>query len=104
MSEDNGNGKNFKEEFKLKGSELIDKIKELVHEGNIRKISIKTEDGKTLLEFPLTLGLVGAAIAPLLAAVGAVAALISKCTLVVEKEESGEENKDSEKDTEQEEK
>jgi hypothetical protein len=74
-----------KEEFKVNGSEIIDKIKELIHEGNIRRIIIKNEDGKTLIEIPLTLGVVGAAFVPVLAAVGAIAALVAKMTIVVEK-------------------
>lgn len=74
-----------KEEFKLNGSEIIDKIKELIHEGNIRRIIIKNESGETIIEIPLTLGVVGAALAPVLAAVGAIAALVTKMTIVVEK-------------------
>jgi hypothetical protein len=82
MSEDK---QSRKEEFKVNGSEIIDKIKELIHEGNIRRIIIKNEDGKTLIEIPLTLGVVGAAFVPVLAAVGAIAALVAKMTIVVEK-------------------
>lgn len=74
------------EEFRVKGEELIARIKELIHEGNIRRIIIKDRDGKTLIEFPMTLGVVGAILAPTLAAVGAVAALIAEATVVVEKE------------------
>lgn len=74
-----------KEEFKLNGGEIIDKIKELIHEGNIRRIIIKNESGDTIIEIPLTLGVVGAALAPVLAAVGAIAALVTKMTIVVEK-------------------
>ena len=73
------------EEFRVNGEELIAKIKELIHEGNIRRISIKDKDGKVILEFPLTFGVVGAVLAPTLAAVGAVAALIGEATIVVEK-------------------
>ena len=73
------------EEFKLNGGEIINKIKELIHEGNIRRIILKDESGKTFLEIPLTVGLVGAAFAPVLAAVGAIAALVTKMTIVVEK-------------------
>ncbi len=80
---DNKQKKN--EEFSLNGSEIIDKIKELIHEGNIRRIIIKNEDGRTIIEIPLTLGVVGAAIAPVLAAVGAIAALVTKMTIIVEK-------------------
>jgi len=94
MTETNGNEKKTgsrKEEFKVKGSEVVDKIKDLIHEGNIRRIIIKNDDGKTMMEFPLTLGLVGVAFAPVLAAVGALAALVAKLTLVVEKEDDEEE-------------
>ena len=84
------------EEFKLSGSEVIDKIKELIHQGNIRRISLKDESGKAILEIPLTLGVVGAALMPVLAAVGAVAALAARLTIVVEKdtEEKKEEKKE----------
>jgi hypothetical protein len=74
------------EEFRIKGEELIARVKELIHEGNIRRIIIKDRDGKTLIEFPMTFGVVGAILAPTLAAVGAVAALITEATVVVEKE------------------
>lgn len=73
------------EEFKLSGGEIINKIKELIHQGNIRRIILKNEEGKTFMEIPLTVGVVGAALAPILAAVGAIAALVSKLTIVVEK-------------------
>jgi len=76
------------EEFRVKGEELIAKIKELIHEGNIRRIIIKDREGKTMIEFPLTFGVVGAVLAPTLAAVGAVAALIGEATVVVEKIEN----------------
>lgn len=76
---------NKKEEFKLSGDEIIEKIKSIVKEGNARKIIIKNENGETVAEFPLTVGAVGALLAPILAAVGAIAALLTKCTLVVEK-------------------
>lgn len=75
------------EEFKLNGGEILNKMKELLHEGNIRRIILKDESGKTFLEIPLTIGLVGAALAPVLAAVGAIAALVTKMTIVVEKTE-----------------
>ena len=73
------------EEFRVNGEELLAKIKELIHEGNIRRIIIKNRDDKTMIEFPLTIGVVGAVLAPTLAAVGAVAALIGEATIVVEK-------------------
>jgi hypothetical protein len=75
------------EEFKVNGEELIARIKKLIHEGNIRRIIIKDRDGKTVMEIPLTIGVVGALLAPTLAAVGAIAALISEATVVVEKAE-----------------
>jgi hypothetical protein len=99
MTENKENGKSKTEEFKLAGSELLDKIKELIHESNIRRLIIKNEEGKTIMEVPLTLGIVGAALAPVLAAVGAMCALVAKFTLVVEKyddEESKEESAEKE--------
>jgi hypothetical protein len=74
------------EEFQVNGDALLAKIKELLHEGNIRRILIRDETGKTLIEFPVTLGVVGVFLAPQLAAIGAIAALVTKCTIVVEKE------------------
>ncbi len=68
---------NIKEEFKVKGEELIKKIKELIHEGNVRRIIIKDENGKIYLEIPVTIGVIGALIAPILAAVGAIAAMVA---------------------------
>ena len=73
------------ETFKLEGGKVLDKIKELLHQGNIRRILLKNEDGKTLIEIPLTLGLVGAALLPVYAAVGALAAVATRLTLVVER-------------------
>jgi hypothetical protein len=75
------------EEFHVSGDAMVAKIKELVHEGNIRRVSIKNEEGKTLVDLPLTLGVVGAILAPQLAAIGAIAALVTKCTIVVERVE-----------------
>jgi hypothetical protein len=76
---------NKKEEFKVSGEDIIGKIKEVIQEGNARRIIIKNEDGESVAEFPLTVGAVGALVAPILAAVGAIAALLTKCTIVVEK-------------------
>ncbi|MGB7538870.1 MAG: DUF4342 domain-containing protein, partial [Anaerolineales bacterium] len=73
------------EEFQVNGDALLAKIKELLHEGNIRRILIRDEAGKTLIEFPVTIGVVGVFLAPQLAAIGAIAALVTKCTIVVEK-------------------
>ncbi|MCX6759415.1 MAG: DUF4342 domain-containing protein [Candidatus Nealsonbacteria bacterium] len=76
-----------KEEFKVSGEDVVKKVKELIKEGNIRRIIIKNEENKTLVEFPLTIGLVGAALLPVWAAIGAIAALVANCTIVVEKRE-----------------
>ena len=75
------------EEFRVNGEEIIAKIKELVREGNVRRVMIKNEEGKTLIDIPLTVGVVGTVIAPQLAAIGAIAALLTRGTIVVEKEE-----------------
>lgn len=74
---------NFKEEFKVKSEEVIGKVKELMHEGNVRKLVIKDEDGKVYLEIPVTLGLVGAVLAPTVAAVGALAAMVANLKIEV---------------------
>jgi len=87
MSEKKETGRKKTQEFKLDGSEIINKIQELIHQGNIRRIIIKNEEEKTLIEIPLILGLVGAALAPVLAAVGAIGALVAKLTIIVEKTE-----------------
>ena len=76
------------EEFQIDGDRLVSKIKELLHEGNIRRITIKDESGQTLIEIPLTIGVVGALLLPVLAAVGAIAALVARCTIVLEKVET----------------
>jgi hypothetical protein len=75
------------EEFKVDGEKLVAKIKELIHEGNIRKVIIKDKDGKVMMETPVTFGVVGVLLAPQLAAIGAIAALLSEATIVVEKTE-----------------
>jgi len=75
------------QEFTISGDEVVAKVKELIHEGNIRRVIIKNEDGRTMLEVPLTLGLVGAALLPVLAAIGAAAAIATRCTIVVERED-----------------
>jgi hypothetical protein len=75
------------EEFKVEGEKLLAKIKELLHEGNIRRIMIKDKDGKVIMEAPITIGIVGVLIAPLLVSIGAIAALLTEATIVVEKVE-----------------
>ena len=78
------------EEFQVKGDEIITRIKELLHEGNIRRLIIKNEVGRTLIDLPLSIGVVGALLAPQLAAIGALAALVTHGSIVVEKVESEE--------------
>lgn len=73
------------EEFRVSGEELLKKIREIIDEGNARRIIVRNEDGHTLMEIPLTVAVVGAVLAPILAAVGAMAALLTKCTIVVER-------------------
>ncbi len=79
------------EVFKVSADETVAKVKEIVAEGNVRRIIIQNEDGKTLIEFPLTVGVAAAAgvllLAPLLAAVGVLAAIVTDLTIVVEREE-----------------
>lgn len=78
--------KTFKETFIVKGEQLLKKIQDLIEEGNVRKITIQDKTGKEIMSFPLTIGVVGTVLAPVLAAVGALAALISECTISVERE------------------
>ena len=79
--------KTWTEEIRTTGDELLSRIRELVHEGDIRHIIIKNEEGRTLIEVPLTLGVVGAVLAPTAAAIGVIAALVTDCTIIVEKQE-----------------
>lgn len=73
------------ERFRVKGDELLATVRELVHEGNVRRIIIRNDSGETIVELPLTVGVIGAALLPVLAAVGAIAALATDCELVVER-------------------
>ena len=77
----------IREEIKVRGEELLKKLKEIVHEGNVRRIVIKNEDGETLLEIPLTLGVVGVALIPVWAAVGALAAYAAHYNVEIIKKE-----------------
>lgn len=74
--------KSYTEELQVMGEQLLSKVKELLHEGNVRRIIIKQE-GHTIMEFPLTFGVVGVLVAPVLAAVGAIGALIAQCSIEV---------------------
>ena len=79
------------ESFKVSGDELMSKIKEIIKEGNARRVIIKNEKEETIIEFPLTIGAIGVVLAPVFAAVGAIAALVTDCTIVVEKKGEQEE-------------
>ncbi len=74
-------------EFKVKGEELLAKIRELINEGNVQRIIIKDMEGHTFLEIPVTIGLIGVLVAPIFAAIGALAALAAHFTIVVERKE-----------------
>nr|WP_067053832.1 DUF4342 domain-containing protein [Mucilaginibacter sp. L294] len=80
-----------KETFNLHGKNLVNKVKELIEEGNITSISISDKHGKELVHFPLTIGVVAAVVAPVLAAIGALAIFVGECSLTVEREVTGEE-------------
>ncbi len=82
--EDTGEGR---EEYSVCGEDLLSRVKELVREGNIRRITIRSEEGNTLIEIPLAIGVVGAMLLPVWAAVGAIAALVTNCTISVERRE-----------------
>ncbi|MFQ5690530.1 MAG: DUF4342 domain-containing protein [Gemmatimonadota bacterium] len=75
------------EEHQVRGENLVGKVKEIIHEGNVRRISIKNDDGKELIEIPLTIGVVGTLLLPAWAAIGAIAALVTNCSIVVERAE-----------------
>ena len=82
--DDTGEGR---EEYSVCGEDLLSRVKELVREGNIRRITIRSEEGNTLIEIPLAIGVVGAMLLPVWAAVGAIAALVTNCTISVERRE-----------------
>jgi hypothetical protein len=73
------------EEFAVSGEMVVARLKELLHEGNIRRVSLKTDEGRTLIEVPLTIGVAGAILAPVWAAIGAIAAMVADLTIVVER-------------------
>jgi len=77
----------IREEISISADNLIEKVKELLHEGNVTRIIVKNEEGKTLIEIPATVGVIGALFAPWLAALGAIAALVTNCKIVVERRE-----------------
>ena len=78
--------KTRRESFRVSGENLLKEVKKLIKEGNIRRITITGKDGRELATFPLTIGVVGAVVAPILAAIGAIAALVTECTISVERD------------------
>lgn len=76
-----------REEYTISGNNLVDRVRELLHEGNVTRVIVKDEAGKTFLEIPATLGVVGAIVAPWLAALGVIAALVTNCKIIVERRE-----------------
>lgn len=86
----------FTEEFRVSGERVVEKVKELVREGNVRRITLKNDDGKTLIEIPLTLGVIGTLLLPVWAGIGAIAALVVNLTIAVEKVERAPAASDSE--------
>ena len=85
MSEGPTSPKSTREEIKVAGDALLGTVKNLLHEGNVRRIILKNEEGRTLIEIPLTIGVVGAVLLPVWAALGAIAALAANLTIVVER-------------------
>jgi hypothetical protein len=77
----------FTESFKVAADQLVDAIKQILHEGNVRRVIIK-QDGRTVVEFPITVGVIGTVFAPMLAAAGALAAVLTDCTIEVERTKS----------------
>jgi len=75
------------EELRISGERLVATVKEIIRQGNVRRIGVRNRDGETLLEIPLTIGVVGALLLPTLAALGGIAALVAQCTLVIERVE-----------------
>lgn len=76
---------NFTEEIKITGEQLLEKVKRIIHEGNVRSITIKDKDGRTIFTIPMTFGVIGILLAPTLAAISAVAAVVTECSIVVER-------------------
>jgi hypothetical protein len=83
------------EEHQVKGEGLVAKVKEIIHEGNVRRIIIRNDDGKDLIEIPLTIGVVGTMLLPAWAAIGAIAALVTNCTILVEREDDGDHDEEA---------
>ncbi len=89
---------NIREEFRVKGEELVEKVRQLIHEGNVRRLIIKDNEGKTYLEIPVTFGVIGALLAPMLAAIGAVAAMVADLKIEVIRTEEKDTDPDQSED------
>ena len=79
------NENNRREEYTIKGEDIVEKIKDIIRQGNAKHITIRGKDGNEILSFPVTVGVVGIVLAPVFAALGAVAALATECTIVIDK-------------------
>jgi hypothetical protein len=78
---------NFVEEVQVLGRDLVDKVRDLIHEGNVQRILVKDEHGNTFVEIPVTVAAIGAILAPVLAAIGAISALVARFTIVIVRSE-----------------
>ena len=90
IEEHTSEARTSREEHRVRGDRIVAKLKELVHEGNVRHVVIKNDEGRTLIELPVTVGVAGALLVPVWAAVGALAALVTNCSIEVEREERAE--------------
>lgn len=81
--------KGAREEHRVRGERVVEKIRELLREGNVRHVVIKNDEGRTLIEFPVTVGVAGALLLPVWAAVGAIAAVVGNCSIEVERVDGG---------------
>lgn len=88
LEEETSGRRTRRERYRVKGDRVIGKIRELLHQGNVRHVVIRNEDGRTLIEFPVTLGVAGALLAPVWAAVGAIAAMVANLSIEIEREEA----------------
>jgi hypothetical protein len=87
IEEQTSGARTRREAYGVRGEKIVGKIKELLHEGNVRHVVIKSDEGKTLIEFPVTVGVAGALLAPVWAAIGALAAVVTNCSIEVERED-----------------
>ena len=88
MSDKDAGAGTKREQYRVSGDRVVAKLKELLHEGNVRHIVIRNDEGKVLIEIPVTLGVAGALFIPVWAAVGAVAAVVSNCTIEIERQDA----------------